>query len=195
VPLPGFRPRNCTWRAFEARTQGKPDFCCDFCLIYPGSDWTSGCSGAVISGPRRQHCPGLLLGQSRPRLPPVGAKAALVTGELNAETSQTRPPTRQTAKRRLQKVRLPTPPPPTFELLREGTKLAKLVALLSRPTGASMGEMVRLTEWRENPIRGAMAGIMKGRIGLRAVSIKSYDRIRRYYATNRRAPQLPNGVK
>jgi hypothetical protein len=58
-----------------------------------------------------------------------------------------------------------------------------------------MGEMVRLTEWRENPIRGAMAGIMKGRIGLRAVSIKSYDRIRRYYATNRRAPQLPNGVK
>jgi hypothetical protein len=64
---------------------------------------------------------------------------------------------------------------------RADSKLGKILALLMRPAGASIGELIRVTGWREHSIRAAISGVMKSCLGLRITSVKSYDRCRRYY--------------
>jgi hypothetical protein len=66
---------------------------------------------------------------------------------------------------------------------RKDTKLAEILALLLRPTGASIAELIKITGWRESSIRAAVSAVMSSRLGLRITSVKSYDRCRRYYAT------------
>jgi hypothetical protein len=86
-----------------------------------------------------------------------------------------------TGKSRKVRLRLMTPrkvPPP-----REGSKAAKMLVLLTRPTGATLGELVHLTGWREHSVRAALTAIVRERLGLRLTSVKSWDRRRRYYVT------------
>lgn len=64
------------------------------------------------------------------------------------------------------------------------TKLGKILTLLMRPAGVSVGELIRVTGWREPSIRAALSGVMKSRLGLRITSVKSYHRCRRYYGTD-----------
>lgn len=82
---------------------------------------------------------------------------------------------------KFQKVRLPIKPrlagPP-----RQGSKLAKMLALLIRPNGTTLGELVYITNWHEHSVRAALSKTFKSRMGMEVASIKSYDRIRRYYA-------------
>ena len=49
---------------------------------------------------------------------------------------------------------------------REGTKQAALVAMLSRPEGATIAEIVAATDWQPHTVRGAFAGALKKRLGL-----------------------------
>ena len=80
---------------------------------------------------------------------------------------------------------------------RDGSKLAKILALTTRPTGASLGELVRISGWREHSIRAALTGIAKRNLGLRVTSAKSHDRVRRYYVTTLEKPDgktLPQDV-
>ncbi len=41
-----------------------------------------------------------------------------------------------------------------------------LVALLQRPEGASVGEMMAATGWQAHSVRGAMSGALKKGLGL-----------------------------
>ena len=41
------------------------------------------------------------------------------------------------------------------------SKLEKIVALLCRPEGASLAELVALTGWQVHSVRGALAGSLK----------------------------------
>jgi hypothetical protein len=50
--------------------------------------------------------------------------------------------------------------------LRAGTKQAILIALLQRPEGASIAEIVAATGWLGHTARGAISGVLKKKLGL-----------------------------
>lgn len=58
------------------------------------------------------------------------------------------------------------------------SKLDRLTALLARPEGASLAEMMALTDWQAHSVRGVLAGALKRR-GLTIASEK-IDGVRRY---------------
>ena len=57
-------------------------------------------------------------------------------------------------------------------------KTAVLVALLSRPEGATLDDLVRATEWQAHSVRGALSGALKKR-GHQIISEK-IEGVRRY---------------
>lgn len=58
------------------------------------------------------------------------------------------------------------------------SKLDRITALLARPDGASIAELMDATGWQAHSVRGAMAGSLKRR-GLTITSEKT-DGVRRY---------------
>lgn len=75
----------------------------------------------------------------------------------------------QTAKHT--KVALPAP---------RVTKSASLIALLKTKRGATLLEMMKATGWQQHSVRGFLAGTLRKRHGLEAVSEKPDDGPRRY---------------
>ena len=59
---------------------------------------------------------------------------------------------------------------------RSGTKQAKIIALLQRPEGASIAEIVAVTEWKAHSIRGLISGALKKKLGLPVASEKQDGR-------------------
>ena len=55
---------------------------------------------------------------------------------------------------------------------REGTKQAKLIAMLRAPDGATIEEIMAATGWLGHTVRGAMAGSLKKKLGLEVTSDK-----------------------
>lgn len=66
---------------------------------------------------------------------------------------------------------------------RTGSKLAILVALLSREEGATVEEMVAATGWQAHSVRGVMSGALAKKFGLQIASEKVEGRGRVYRAT------------
>lgn len=65
-------------------------------------------------------------------------------------------------------------------LPRAGSKLAILVALLTRDEGATVEEMVTATGWQAHTTRGVMSGVLSKRFGLAITSEKIEGRGRVY---------------
>ena len=63
---------------------------------------------------------------------------------------------------------------------REGTKQARLIAMLRRTEGATIAEIVEATSWQPHTVRGALAGALKKRLGLTITSEKVEGRGRVY---------------
>lgn len=63
---------------------------------------------------------------------------------------------------------------------RDGTKQAKLIAMLKAPEGATIHQMVDATGWQSHTLRGAMAGALKKKLGLTITSEKIDGRGRVY---------------
>src|SRR5690606_32515468 len=63
---------------------------------------------------------------------------------------------------------------------RAGTKQATLLALLSRPEGASIDELADATGWLRHTVRGTMSHTLKKRLGLTITSEKAPDGVRLY---------------
>ena len=63
---------------------------------------------------------------------------------------------------------------------REGTKQAKLIAMLRAPDGATIDEITAATGWQSHTVRGAMAGALKKKLGLEVTSEKVEGRGRIY---------------
>jgi predicted ArsR family transcriptional regulator len=53
------------------------------------------------------------------------------------------------------------------------SKAEKVVALLKRDSGATIDDMVKATGWQKHSVRGFMAGALKKRHGLTALSEKT----------------------
>jgi hypothetical protein len=60
------------------------------------------------------------------------------------------------------------------------TKQAKVVAMLSRPAGATVDQVARALRWRPHTVRGVIAGVIKKKLGLRVTSEKNADGARLY---------------
>jgi hypothetical protein len=54
-------------------------------------------------------------------------------------------------------------------------KIGAVVALLRRPEGATLADMMAATEWQAHSVRGALSGAIKKGLGLEVVSEKSQD--------------------
>ena len=69
---------------------------------------------------------------------------------------------------------------PKSRALREGTKQAALIDMLSRPEGATLDEIATALQWAKHTCRGAMSGALKKRLGLVITSKKVDGRGRVY---------------
>ncbi|MEI4195871.1 DUF3489 domain-containing protein [Roseovarius sp. E0-M6] len=72
-------------------------------------------------------------------------------------------------------------PAPTSEAqkspaIRSGTKQAQIIALLKRPEGASIAEIVEATGWQAHSARGMISGALKKKLGLAITSAKEEGR-------------------
>jgi hypothetical protein len=63
-------------------------------------------------------------------------------------------------------------PEPRRPRSREGTKEALLVALLRRPEGATVAQVIEATGWQPHTVRGAVSGALKKKRGLAVTSEK-----------------------
>ena len=63
---------------------------------------------------------------------------------------------------------------------RQGTKQEALIAMLKRPEGASIAEIMEATDWLGHSIRGFIAGTVKKKLGLAITSEKLSGRGRTY---------------
>lgn len=50
--------------------------------------------------------------------------------------------------------------------IRAGTKQAQIIAMLQRPEGATIAEIVAATSWQAHTARGAISGALKKKLGL-----------------------------
>ncbi len=64
---------------------------------------------------------------------------------------------------------------------RNGTKQELVIAMLRRPEGATIAQMVEATGWAQHTCRGALAGTLKKKLGLNVVSEKPDGTIERRY--------------
>lgn len=69
---------------------------------------------------------------------------------------------------------------PTPRKAREGSKQEALIAMLKRPEGASIAEIAAAFGWQAHTVRGAIAGTLKKKLGLRVTSEKVEGRGRVY---------------
>jgi len=64
----------------------------------------------------------------------------------------------------------PSTPKPVA--IRAGTKQAEIIALIQRPQGASISEIVEVTGWAAHSARGMISGGLKKKLGLPIISEK-----------------------
>jgi hypothetical protein len=60
------------------------------------------------------------------------------------------------------------------------TKLARLEALLRRPEGATIPQLVKALDWQAHSVRGAMSGALKKKQGLKIAGTKAEGEDRVY---------------
>ena len=66
---------------------------------------------------------------------------------------------------------------------REGTKLATVISMLRHPKGATSEALCKATGWQSHSVRGALAGAIKKKLGLKVLSEKN-DGVRYYRITS-----------
>ena len=63
---------------------------------------------------------------------------------------------------------------------RKGSKTGKILALLSRPQGATLKELRKATTWQPHSIRGFLSGVVKTKMRRKLTSIQRPDGERAY---------------
>ena len=63
---------------------------------------------------------------------------------------------------------------------RAESKQSQLIAMLKQPDGATIAEIAKALAWQPHTVRGAIAGALKKKLGLKVESEKVADRGRVY---------------
>ena len=63
---------------------------------------------------------------------------------------------------------------------RDESKQSRLIAMLKQPDGATIVEITKALDWLPHTVRGAIAGALKKKLGLKVQSEKAADRGRVY---------------
>lgn len=71
-------------------------------------------------------------------------------------------------------------PSPTRGPPRDGTKIALVLDLLRQPGGVTIADIGSATGWQPHTVRGALAGSIQRRMGLKITSHKEPGEARRY---------------
>jgi hypothetical protein len=82
------------------------------------------------------------------------------------------------AKKAPKRVSKPQAKPVT--VAREGSKTAKVVALLKRPGGVTIKDLMKATDWQQHSVRGFLSGTVGKKMGLTVVSMKGENGDRIY---------------
>ena len=61
-----------------------------------------------------------------------------------------------------------------------GSKLSQVIALLSRPEGVTLEELMKATQWQKHTVRGAISGALKKKQSYIVTSVKGADNVRIY---------------
>jgi hypothetical protein len=64
---------------------------------------------------------------------------------------------------------------------RNGSKTAKVLDLLRRPNGATLKELIKVTNWQPHSVRGFLSGAIGKKMGLAVTSTKGEDGERSYF--------------
>lgn len=94
----------------------------------------------------------------------IGIEPVVASAVANARTVKPVPPAQPGA---TESTEDPRP-----VAIRAGTKQAQIIALLQRPEGASVNEIVAVTGWHPHSARGMISGGLKKKLGLRISSEK-----------------------
>jgi hypothetical protein len=87
-------------------------------------------------------------------------------------------PTKRSAKASKSAPAAPTAP--ATRKTREGSKQAQLIEMLKRPEGVTIAEVATALDWQSHTVRGALAGVLKKKLGLTIDSEKVEGRGRVY---------------
>ncbi|GHU15661.1 hypothetical protein AGMMS50225_28920 [Betaproteobacteria bacterium] len=96
------------------------------------------------------------MGHARPELAPVEADPETEAAVMAAEATWARDTMPELAKSRT----------------RENSKQAKVIRMLQRPEGTTIGQICAATGWQAHTVRGTFAGAFKKKLGLTLVSDK-----------------------
>lgn len=83
-------------------------------------------------------------------------------------------------------TKVAAPPPPAPQPGAPRTKQASALALLNRPDGATIADLIEATSWQQHSVRGFLAGTVKKKLGLTLTSSKDDGGLRRYRIVTRR---------
>jgi Protein of unknown function (DUF3489) len=95
-----------------------------------------------------------------------------------------RKPGKKPKSARADEIAAKAPPPARTRQPRAGTKQELLIAMLKRPEGATVPEVVEATQWQPHTVRGAIHGVLKKKLGLEISSEKVEGRGRVYRTPN-----------
>ena len=67
-----------------------------------------------------------------------------------------------------------------IKIVASSTKATKILILLRRPTGATVGELCKATDWQGHSVRGFISRTLRKRKGIDVLSEKDDKGVRRY---------------